>query len=280
VSREQPFEVPVGDGVLAGHRGGAGVPALVLHGGPAVPDYTRGLAGELTGFFSTIRYTQRGVAPSTVDAPYTIESHSSDALAVLDRLGIERAWAVGHSWGGHLALHLAVSSPERLLGVIAVDPLGAYGEVFEEAGENLRRGLTPEGRDRVDEVEELRRRGDATEEDLQDRFALLWPQYFADPAGVRHVPPRIGRDASRDTNASIAEHFGRGTLVGGLPGVRLPALFVHGALDPIPLWSVERTAALVPGARVETISDCGHFPWWERPGEIRRLVGAFLAEQT
>jgi proline iminopeptidase len=280
VSSEQPFEVPVGDGVLAGHRGGEGLPALVLHGGPAVPDYTQGLAGELAGFFASIRYTQRGVTPSTVGAPYTIESHSSDALAVLDHLGIERAWVVGHSWGGHLALHLAVSDPGRLLGVIAVDPLGAYGEVFEEAGENLRRGLTPEQRDRVDEVEELRRRGEASDDDLQDRFALLWPQYFADPAGVTQLPLRIGRECSRDTNASIAEHFGRGTLVSGLPGVRLPALFVHGVLDPIPLWSVERTAALVPGAWVDTIPDCGHFPWWERPGEIKRLVGAFLDGQT
>jgi pimeloyl-ACP methyl ester carboxylesterase len=76
---EQPFEVPVGDGALAGHRGGEGPPALVLHGGPAVADYTEGLAGELAGFLSTIRYTQRGVAPSTVGAPYTIESHGAAA---------------------------------------------------------------------------------------------------------------------------------------------------------------------------------------------------------
>lgn len=280
MSGEQEFRAPVGEGVLAGHRGGEGPPALVLHGGPAMPDYTDGLAAELGGFFSTIRYTQRGVLPSTVGAPYSIEWHSADALAVLDRFGIDRAWAVGHSWGGHLALHLAVAQPERLLGVIAVDPLGAYGDVFDEMGENLRRGLTPEQRDRVDEVEELRRSGEATEDDLHERFKLLWPQYFADPATVTHVPPRIGRDCSRDTNASIAEHFERGTLLHGLPGVRVPVLFVHGALDPVPLRSVERTAALVSRARLDVIPECGHFPWWERPGETRRLVGAFLARQA
>jgi pimeloyl-ACP methyl ester carboxylesterase len=72
------------------------------------------------------------------------------------------------------------------------------------------------------------------------------------------VPLRIGRECSTATNASIAE---RGTLVDGLPGVRLPAMFVHGVLDPIPLSSVERTAGLVPGARLEMIPDCGHFLW-------------------
>lgn len=277
MSAKRPFEVSVGDGVLVGHRGGEGPPALVLHGGPAMPDYTEGLAAELGGLFSTVRYTQRGVAPSTVGAPYTIETHASDALAVLDHFGIERAWAVGHSWGGHLALHLAVEHPERVLGVVAVDPLGAYGpEVFQEMGDNLRRNLAPEEQARVEEVEDLRRRGEATENDLRERFALIWPQYFADPGSVTRTPPRIGPECSRETNVSIAEHFERGTLAKGLPDVRLPALFVHGELDPLPLWSVERTAALVPGARVEVIPGAGHFPWWETPGEIRRLVALFL----
>lgn len=275
--REERFEIPVGGGVLVGHRGGEGPPALVLHGGPAMTDYTEGLAAELGGFFSTLRYTQRGTPPSTAGGPYTIESHASDALAVLDHFGIEQAWAVGHSWGGHLALHLAVARPERVLGVIAVAPLGAYGgEVFREMGEGLMRPLTSEQRARIAEIEELRRRGDATEADLRERAELLWPQYFADPATVRPMPARIGTECSRETNASIAEHFERGTLVRGLPEVDLPMLFVAGARDPVPLWSIERSATLVPGAVLETIPDCGHFAWWERPEELRRIVGEFL----
>jgi pimeloyl-ACP methyl ester carboxylesterase len=275
--REQLFEVPVEDGVLVGHRGGVGPPALVLHGGPAVPDSSEGLAAELGDLLSTYRYTQRGVLPSTVGGPYSIETHAADALAVLDHFGIERAWAVGHSWGGHLALHLAVASPDRLLGVIAVSPLGAFADVFPEMAENMARKLTPEQTALVEEVEERRRRDEATEEDLRERWALLWPSFFADPAAATAPPERIGRDCSRDTNASVAEHFRRGTLVEALPRVRLPALFVHGVLDPMPLSTVERTAALVPGARLATIPDCGHFPWWEKPGEVRRIVGGFLA---
>jgi pimeloyl-ACP methyl ester carboxylesterase len=273
------FRIPAGDGSLVGEREGEGPPALVLHGGPAVPDYTEGLAAELADCFTTIRYTQRGVVPSTVEGPYTIESHMADALSVLDHFGLDQAWLVGHSWGGHLALHLAVAHPQRLLGIVAVDPLGAFA-VFDEAGENLRRNLSRQERARVDEVENRRRRGEATDEDLADRFAILWPQYFADPASALHIPPRIGRDCSRETNASIMEHFQRGTLERGLPDVRLPMLFVHGALDPVPQPSVERTAALVPGACFESIATSGHFPWWETPGEIRRIVGEFLAERA
>lgn len=179
---------------------------------------------------------------------------------------------IGHSWGGHLALHLLVSHPERLLGVVCVDPLGAHN-VFGEFAENLRRRLTTEQVTRVDEVEARRRAGKTTETDLVERMGIIWPQWFADPESAPpHLPLRIGAECSADTNASIARHFELGTLERGLPAARLPALFVHGALDPLPLRASTDTAALIPGATVDTIPDCGHFPWLERPGELRRAL--------
>ena len=86
---------------------------------------------------------------------------------------------------------------------------------------------------------------------------------------------RIGVQCSADTNASIAAHFERGTLVAGLPEVRLPAFFIHGEADPLPPRSSVETAALIPGARVELIEDCGHFPWLECPGELLRAYQLF-----
>src|SRR3954469_5249584 len=109
---EEPIAVAVAGGALHGSRGGTGRPALLLHGGPAVPDYTEALAAELDGLFATTRYTQRGVAPSTETGRFSIEAHLADAVAVIDALGLDEAWVVGHSWGGHLALHLAVTHPE------------------------------------------------------------------------------------------------------------------------------------------------------------------------
>ena len=66
-----------------------------------------------------------------------------DALVVLDAFGIERAWVVGHSWGGHLALHLLTAHPDRLLGVVCVDPLPASPDVFVELDTNVRSRLSP-----------------------------------------------------------------------------------------------------------------------------------------
>lgn len=276
---EEPFEVAIAGGVLHGHvSDGDRPPALLLHGGAAVPDYLGSLAAELAPFFTTYRYTQRGTLPSTGGPPYAIEAHVEDAVAVLDAFGIPRAWVVGHSWGGQLALHLAVTRPERLLGLVLVDPVGAHGEVFRDLDATLRRGLAPETVARLDDTEARRRDGNVTEEDLVERFSILWPQYFADPADPIAASPvdHVGVQASIEINRSLREHYRNQTLAHALPSVRLPALFVHGELDPVPTESSTRTAALIDGARVELISDCGHFPWLERPGEVARAVASML----
>jgi proline iminopeptidase len=270
---EEPFLVPIDGGVLHGHRGGSGPPALVLHGGAAVPDYTGPLAAELQDRFTTHRYTQRGTPPSTGSPPYTIETHTADAVAVLDHHELDRAWAIGHSWGGHLALHLLVAHPERLLGVVCIDVLGADGSIFEDVARNFRRTMSREDAARVEEIEALRREGRATEADLLERFNLVWPHYFSDPARAAPNPAnRIGARASTETNASIAQHYERRTLAEGLPRAHLPVLFVHGERDPLPPRSAHDTAALIPGARVVVLAGLGHFPWLEEPGVIGRCL--------
>jgi pimeloyl-ACP methyl ester carboxylesterase len=275
---EEEFELAIEGGALCGHVGGEGPPALLLHGGAAVPDYLEPLAAELAQLLTTYRYTQRGTPPSTGGPPYSVEAHMADALAVLDAFEIPQAWAVGHSWGGHLALQLAVAHPDRLLGVIAVAPLGAYPDFFAEQDANLRRRLSSEAVARLDEIESRRRDGEVTEAELVERFGILWPQYFADETHPLSAFPgeHVGVEASISVNRSLAEHFERQTLVNGLPSVRLPVLFVHGELDAVPPSASVETAKLISGARVELIPGCGHFPWLERPGEVARCVGSSL----
>jgi proline iminopeptidase len=273
--REERFEVRVGAGSLVGCAASDGAPTLLLHGGPAIPDYMGPVALELEGLFATMRYTQRGVPPSTVGGQYSIESHMEDALAVLDAREVDRAWAIGHSWGGHLALHLLVAHPERLLGVIAVDPLGAF-DVFAEQGRRMQRRLSAEEIARVDEIEELRSAGNVTDDELVERWGLLWPQFFLHEELASAPPKHVGPECSIGTNASIFAHLEQRTLELGLPQARLPVLIVHGVQSPLPVESAERTAALIPGAVFEPIDDCGHFPWIEQPGAVRGAVERFL----
>ena len=127
VMNERALAVRVRGGELAGVRSGSGRPLLVLHGGPAVNDYSDWFAAELAGW-DALRYTQRGVAPSVTEGPFTIEQHVADALAVLDQHGVAAATVLGHSWGGYLAMQLAARAPGRVNALVLADTLGAVGD--------------------------------------------------------------------------------------------------------------------------------------------------------
>ncbi len=273
---DEPFEVRVEGGALRGHRSGSGRPALLLHGGPAVPDYMAECAAALDGWFSTVRYTQRGTPPSEAQPPYTIEAHMADALAVLDAFELERAWAIGHSWGGHLALHLLVAHPERLEGILCIGAPGAFIDAFTDLDRNMSVRLTDEENRSIEESEQKRRDGVETEADLVEQWAIIWPHFFVRKETAIPSPGRVGLEASREGNVSLDEHFDRGTLECDLPSTRLPAFFIHGAEDPLPASASIDTAALVPGALVEIVPDCGHLPWLEQPKAFKAAVERLL----
>jgi proline iminopeptidase len=119
------IRAPGTGGGITGWLAGSGQPVLILHGGPGLSDYTAPLAAELEDAFGVIRYQQRGLPPSATSGPFDLGRHVADAIAVLDTAGAGRAYLIGHSWGGHLAMHLAVRHPERVLGLVLVEPLGA-----------------------------------------------------------------------------------------------------------------------------------------------------------
>jgi len=269
---EKQFSVPVPGGVIAGHSTGEGEPVLVLHGGPGLSDYTKLLADELAKSFNVYRYQQRGLAPSTTDGPFNVETHVADALAVMDGLGLDQAWIAGHSWGGHLALHLALRSGDRLTGIMCIDTLGAVGDGGAAGmSENLIRRLPPESKQRFDALVEPE--GDQEPDDPLAGLRILWPSYFADPTTAPPMPAmRSSHRCNIETFESIMAHFDARTLADGLQRVVAPCWFVVGAASPIPVENSFRSASLMPHAEVVVLDDCGHFPWLDQPGAILEIL--------
>src|SRR5688500_18198530 len=106
------FLVTVDDVTLGGTVEGEGDPVLLLHGGPGLGfEYLEPVVEELRGSFRVASYQQRGLAPSSTDGPFTVADQVADVRRVLDALGWQQAVVVGHSWGGHLALHVAHDLP-------------------------------------------------------------------------------------------------------------------------------------------------------------------------
>jgi pimeloyl-ACP methyl ester carboxylesterase len=100
---------------------GAGDPVLLLHGWPQHWWEWRRVIPLLAGDHRLIAPDNRGFGWS--EAPgsgYDPPTFAADAVALLDALGIERAFVIGHDWGGFSSLLLALDHPERIRAVLAV----------------------------------------------------------------------------------------------------------------------------------------------------------------
>jgi pimeloyl-ACP methyl ester carboxylesterase len=275
---EREFRARTADGTIVGWRTDESGPrALVLHGGPGMSDYLETLVAELAGVLTMARFQQRGLEPSVVEGTRDVEAHVVDVIAVLDSLGWNRAWLLGHSWGGHLAMHVAVAHPERALGLMVIDGLGAVGDGGMSAlGPNLTAALSPEDLERELELDDRDNRGVASEADKREQMSLVWPYYFGDPGSAPPMPAFRMDTRSIETWDSILEHFDQDTLAKGLPALNMPVLITHGEKSPVPSVEAERTAALMPQARLVIQPGLGHFPWLEAPGSVRDAVVEFI----
>ena len=267
----ESFEARVAGGLLRGSVAGSGEPVLVLHGGPGLLwTYLEPLLDELAAGYRVASYQQRGLLPSTAGVPYDVATQAADAVAVLDALGWERALVVGHSWGGHLLLHLLADHPGRLTGALIVDTLGGVGDGGEaEFDEEMLRRTPPADVARVEHLEQQAMAGTGSEADLQESMRLLWPAYFADPAAA---PPCPGLEFSVEAYAATfaSLHAELPLLASRIAGSAVPTVFVHGGGSPMPVSASTGTAeAMGAAATVEILADAGHFPWLECPGALR-----------
>jgi pimeloyl-ACP methyl ester carboxylesterase len=270
----QEFTAPALGGSLAGYLVGSGPPVLALHGGPGLSfSYLDGMVDELQQDFHVASYQQRGLEPSTVEGPFTIAQAIDDVAAVLDALDWPRALLVGHSWGGHLALRFLAAHPERLLGLLAVDPLGVVGDGGLGAFETELQARTPrENRVRASELDERAMAGLGTVAEARESLELFWPYYFADPEAAPPMPPmEVAVEAYSGLMSQATQ--GLDDVAAAITAAGVPHGYVAGAGSPLPWGQVCRAGAeLSPGTFVDVVPDAGHFIWVEAPGRVLRAL--------
>jgi pimeloyl-ACP methyl ester carboxylesterase len=263
------FEVETGSGELSGWMIGEGPPVLALHGGPGMSyDYLDDAVAELAARYQVATYQQRGLAPSTEEGEFTVAEAVADISAVLDGLGWDTAYLMGHSWGGHLVFHAAVGIPERLLGVLSVDPLGAVGDGGMEAfGAEMTARVAEESRARAAALDEKDMAGEATPEESREAFSLFWPSYFADPAAA---PPLPRVEFCRAANLGLWRDLATllPELEGKLSSIGIPFGVLVGELSPMPTTAGVDSAARIPRAWSQVEPGAGHFVWHEAPGSL------------
>jgi pimeloyl-ACP methyl ester carboxylesterase len=197
-------------------------------------------------------------------APYLLSDLSDDALGLMTALGIDRAHVVGASMGGMIAQTMAIEHPERLLTLTSMMSTTGEPEYGQSTPAALEVITTPAPADREAYIE-------------SSEGWLLWHskrypereltrQLAADDFDRGHYP----EGSSRQLAAMLAS----GSRADGLRTLQVPTLVVHGLDDTLIAPSGgERTAELVPDARLMLVADMGH----DRPQPLwPELVGAIL----
>ncbi len=245
-------------------RGKRGSPALVFSGSLGT-DLTmwEPQAERLKPRFCTLRYDLRGHGSSPVPpGPYSIADLGGDLLALLDRLGIERASLCGLSIGGMISMWVAAHSPERVDRLVLCCTSAQLGprEGWIERAATVRADGVGAIADAV-----LGRWFTAS-------FAAAHPDVIERMRGILSSTDREGY-------AGCCEAIADMDLRDAITSISAPTLVIAGADDPAtPPEHGRLIADLIPGARFEVISPAAHLATIERPDLTTAMILRFLSE--
>lgn len=174
---------------------------------------------------------------------------------LLNALELEGVTVVGNSIGGWIAAELGLLNNPRVGGLVLAD---AGGLQLESPPAPDFYSMT------LDQVMSLSYRNP---EKFRIDPSRLTDQQKAGIAANRAALRVYGGAAMADPS-----------LLGRLPGIRVPTLVVWGAADRmLPREHGEAFVAAIPGARLEIIEEAGHLPQLETPEVMVRVVREFAA---
>lgn len=250
---------------------GGGCPLLMIHGsGPGVSAWAnwrlalpvlsqarRVIAPDMVGFGFTDR-------PPGID--YAMDTWVRQAIDLLDAMDLPQVDLVGNSFGGALALALAIQHPRRVRRLVLMGSVGVHFPITQALDEVW--GYTPS-------LEAMRRLLDHfaySRELVNDELAQLRYQASIRPgfqesfAAMFPAPRQRWVDAMASAESDIR----------ALPH---ETLVLHGREDKvIPLSNSLTLAQWIPKVQLHVFGHCGHWTQIEHADRFNRLVGDFLAE--
>jgi pimeloyl-ACP methyl ester carboxylesterase len=115
--------IAVNGGELEYEVRGTGDPVLLIHGTGVAATFAPQLTQPALSGYRLIRFHRRGFAGSSrAPVPFSMKDQAADAAALLRALGVTRAHIVGHSFGGMVALQLALDQPAMVRSLVVMEP--------------------------------------------------------------------------------------------------------------------------------------------------------------
>jgi pimeloyl-ACP methyl ester carboxylesterase len=248
---------------------GEGYPVFLLHG------YTGNLrnwalqVGAISRDFRMVSIDHRGHGesdkPTDADA-YTLAQMAEDAFGVLDHLGIDECYLVGHSMGGAIAQHLVLAHPERVRALVLMD---TWSEVP--------RGRGVAERARLLELAETEGMAAVFEEQLRSD-PLRLQQLERHPAFLA-----VWRQQFLMTSAEAYVHCAR--AIGGTPSWRdelrridVPTQVICGENDEPFIEACRQLHAGIAGSELAWIPNAAHTPQIENAAAFNGVLTSFLSQ--
>ena len=274
--------IPSTDGVtLAVHDlGGDGPPLLLCHATGFHGMVWRPFAESLRDAFHCWSLDFRGHGDSSSpDIDYAWEGFADDVLAVVDGLGLERPYGIGHSKGGASLLLAEERRPGTFRALWLYEPV-----VFAGVAEPLPPGPNPmaEGARRRREVFPSH---DAAYENYASKppFDVLRPDALRAYVDHGFAPQDDGTVLIKcrgEHEARVYSMGGRHQAYAGLDQVGCPVVVARGRIEPGPASFADAVAERLPHGRLEAYEQLGHFGPMQDPDLLGAAARAFLLSST
>ena len=265
---------------------GKGVPMVLCHGGPGGYDYLAPIADMIPDLCQVVRYDQRGSGRSEAAGPYDVSTFVNDLEGLRKFFNFER-WVVGgHSWGAGLALAYAVKFPARTIAVLHIAGTGIDARWHDEYRENRLNALSESEREEYQRLRAQREHTTGAESQrMLDKLRTLSRKTDVfDPNQADNLPTFDEHPISDEANEKVGADWKSYTedpeFQQSVYNLSMPVLFLHGACDPRPIHFIETFASKLSYNRFALIPESGHYPWVEKPDEVKAALRQFIANFT
>lgn len=264
--------IQCGDVLTNYHDLGQGDAVLMLHGsGPGVSAWAnwrlvlqrlqsdfRLLAPDLAGF---------GYSQVPADMPLNRQRWLDQIVRFLDAMKVERAHVIGNSFGGSMALALAIAHPDRVNKLVL---MGSVGVPFELThGLDAVWGYTPS----VENMQAIMRIFAYNQDLIGDALVRMRYEASARP-GIQEAYARMF-PAPRQRWVEAMSHPEE-----SIRAIQHETLVVHGREDKvIPLSNSLTLHQWILNSQLHVFGKCGHWTQIEHEAAFSRLVADFLHGQ-
>jgi pimeloyl-ACP methyl ester carboxylesterase len=257
-------------------RGGGRTAIILLHGFASSEYSWREVIEPLSQYGRVIAFDRPafGLTDRPLEwdgeSPYSAEYQPELVIELMNEFDIERAVLVGNSAGGTIAMNTYLAYPDRISGLVLVDPA-----VFTGGG-------TPGFIKPFLQTPQMDRIGPLIVRNIQN-----WGRSFAESAwnDPTKITDEVWFGYSRPLMVNnwdqalwqLTKNSQSSNLTDALDQFTLPVFVITGENDRIvPAEDSIRLASELPNAELTVIPDCGHVPHEECPQEFLSSIAEFM----